>query len=57
MTIKVDIKTDLLTLLLIIQANKYAFTANENFFKKKPAHAYFKHRIFTKFFGGKIRHI
>ena len=37
-TIKVDIKTDLLTLLLIIQENKYAFTANEKyfFFKKKP---------------------
>ena len=27
------------------------------FFKKTPAHAYFKHRIFPKSFGGKIRHI
>ena len=25
--------------------------------KKPPAHAYFKHRIFPKSFGGKIRHI
>ena len=25
--------------------------------KKKLAHAYFKHRIFSKSFGGKIRHI
>ena len=27
------------------------------FLKKNPAHAYFKHRIFPKSFGGKIRHI
>ena len=25
--------------------------------KKKTAHAYFRHRIFSKSFGGKIRHI
>ena len=25
--------------------------------KKKSAHAYFEHRIFSKFFGGKIHHI
>ena len=25
--------------------------------KKKTAHAYFEHRIFSKFFGGKICHI
>ena len=56
-TIKVDIKTDLLTLLLIIQENKYTFTAKEIKKKKKLAHAYFKHRIFSKSFGGKIRHI
>ena len=25
--------------------------------KKKLAHAYFRRRIFSKFFGGKIRHV
>ena len=34
----------------------YYFIAN-TFFLKKLAHAYFKRRIFSKFFGGKIKTI
>ena len=30
---------------------------SSNFIFKKTAHAYFEHRIFSKFFGGKIRRI
>ena len=39
---------------------KISFYSNSNivnFFLKKTAHAYFEHRIFSKFFGGKICHI
>ena len=32
-------------------------SSNFIFKKKKAAHAYFEHRIFSKFFGGKIRRI
>ena len=68
-TIKVETETEYLTLLtclLIVDDNtrskritKFSVYWQYIYFlkKKKSAHAYFEHRIFSKFFGGKIHHI
>ena len=40
-----------------MKINFYSNSNIENLKKKKTAHAYFEHRIFSKFFGGKIFHI
>ena len=67
-TIKVETETEYLTLLtclLIVDDNTRSKRITKfsvywqyiYFLKKKSAHAYFEHRIFSKFFGGKIHHI
>ena len=68
-TIKVETETEYLTLLtclLIVDDNtrrkritKFSVYWQYIYFKKKKksAHAYFEHRIFSKFFGGKIHHL
>ena len=67
-TIKVETETEYLTLLtclLIVNDNtrrkritKFSVYWQYIYLKKKKsAHAYFEHRIFSKFFSGKIHHI